>query len=204
MQVSVGPCRCPHRDPPPRHSWSAQRSSSPAAAPRRATRAQELLQQAEQAQTTLHSATFEADARRRHRRRADRRGGQGCGLEGGRGHLGARDRHPRGIGPGLSARRPRQPRLDEHHRRHVDIDAGAEGDERQERLDGRRRVPGARPLRPGRTRRRAPADRRQAGDDDRRRDRHSRAAQGRDEARLALRARRSSNLRSPSTSTTSA
>ena len=46
--------------------------------------------------------------------------------------------------------------------------------ERQERLDGRRRVPGARPLRQGRPRLRAPADRRQARDDHRRRDRHRR------------------------------
>ena len=79
----------------------------------------------------------------------------------------------------------------------------AEGIERQEQLDGRRRVPGARPLRQGRPRRRAPADRRQARRDDRRRDRH-----GRDAAR-----RLRSSARSPagaanggfsSTSTTSA
>ena len=104
-------------------------------------RAQELLQQAEQAQTQLHSATFEVDlgavadgeqidwrSRARPRRR--------------RAVISMHaDRHPRGIGPGLSAGRPRQPRLDEHDQRQVGFDACAEGDERQERLDGSRRVP---------------------------------------------------------------
>ena len=203
MQASAGRCRCPHRDPAPRHR--GRRSVPPLGLQHRGGQPRPRAPAAGRAGADDAAlGHVRTRPRRRRGRRADRRGGQGRGLEGGRGHLDARDRHPRGIGPGLSDGHPRQPRLDEHHQRHVGIDAGAEGDERQERLDGRRRVPAARPLRPRCTRRRAPADRRQAGDDDRRRDRHSRADQGGDEARLALRARQRASPRSTSTSTTSA
>ena len=102
------------------------------------TRAQELLQQAEQAQAKLDSATFEASVGFADGGEAGRLGDGRCSVEGGRVVLDARDRHPRGGRQGLSDRRPRQPRLDERDQRRVGVDAGAEGDERRERLDGRR------------------------------------------------------------------
>ena len=112
------------------------------------TRAQELLQQAEQAQSKLDSATFEAKLRFAIDGKQVDVAMTGAASKEGAAFSVRTTGIPEAAGKDVRGRRPRQARLDERGQRSLDVDGDPEPDERDERLDGRGGVPGARALHP--------------------------------------------------------